>query len=462
MGLTDLLTTARDALAAQQYGLGVAGSNVSNVNTPGYARREALLQTQELGPTNGTVRALGLRQVVDQFTERRLFATTALSSGASQRSTDLGTIESLFNDGQGTGIADSLQALFDSFSALATNPTDSTVRSTVLSSAQSFADKVSSTGDALAAFQTEELDKAKGVVSEINQKATNIAQLSSRITIAQSQGQDAADLIDQRTQLVSSLSDLVDVHTFTDGQGQLVVQSAGTTLVEGGTARQFGIGVASDGSMQLLATRPGGPSSDVTALLTGGKLAGLRDVRDVDAKAILGQLDQLAYDVGNAVNTVHAAGYGQDGGTGRNLFSVTATVSGAARSLALDAGMVGQPSFLAASSSAAAVPGDSTNALALSQLQNARLTTGGTRTAIEAYSDIVGDVGLRKQGADADAQTRDAMKAQVSQMRESASGVNLDEEMVNLTKFQRAYQAASKVLTTADQLLGDLIASVGR
>src|SRR5262249_54326503 len=159
-----------------------------------YARREALLQTRELGPTNGTVTVLGLRQVVDRFTESRLFASTALASGASQRSTDLGTIESMFNDGQGTGIADSLQAMFDSFSALATNPTDSTVRATVLSSAQAFADKVSTTASDLAAFQTEELDKAKGTVSEINQKATNIAELSSRIAIAQSQGQDAADL----------------------------------------------------------------------------------------------------------------------------------------------------------------------------------------------------------------------------------------------------------------------------
>jgi len=457
VGLNDILSTARDALAAQQYGLGVAGQNVANVSTPGYARREALLSSEPLGPNGGTVKVDGTRQVVDQFTERRLFAASAQSSGADQRSTDLATVESLFNDGQGTGISSSLQAMFDSFSALAANPTDTTARSTALAKADAFAQKVSDTADGLASFQTEELDKAKGVASEVNSKAASIAELSARITTAQSQGADTADLIDQRTQLITGLTDLVDVHTFTDGQGQLVIQSAGTTLVEGGTSRQLSVGVAADGTMQVLATRPGGPSSEVTQNLTGGKLAGIRDARDVDAKAVMDQLDQLAFDVGNAVNTQHAAGYGTDGVSGRNLFSVTATASGAARSLSLDPNMVGHPELLAASGTATGGAGDSTNANALAQLGDAHIAGGNTRTAIEAYSDIVGDVGLRKQAADGDVKTRDAMKAQVSQMRESASGVNLDEEMISLTKFQRAYEASSKVLTTADQMLGDLI-----
>ena len=460
MGLTDVLNTARDALGAQQYGLGVAGQNVANVNTPGYARREALLSAEPLGPNGGTVKVDGTRQVVDQFTERRFFATSALSSGASQHSTDLATVEAMFNDSQGTGIAASLQAMFDSFSSLASNPTDTTTRATVLAKADAFAQTISSTAGNLAQFQTDELNSAKTVVSQIDSKASSIADLSARITTAQSQGQDAADLIDQRTQLVTDLSDLVDVHAFTDGQGQLVIQSSGTTLVEGGTARSLDIGVASDGTMQVLATKPGGPSSDVTQYLSGGKLAGIREARDVDATAVMGKLDQLAYDVGNAVNAQHALGYGQDGVSGRNLFSVSTTVSGAASSLALDAGIVGHPEYVAASGTAAGGAGDSTNATALSQLSDTNVTSGGTRTAVQAYSDIVGDVGLRKQAADSDAQTRDAMKAQVSQMRESTSGVNLDEEMVNLTKFQRAYQAASKVLTTADQMLSDLMSSL--
>jgi flagellar hook-associated protein 1 len=464
MSLNDILNTSRDALAAQQYGLGIAGQNVANVNTPGYARRSALIETQGFaGQSVGTVHVAGLSQAIDQYTERRYFATSALASGASQRNADLAHVEALFNDAQGTGVADALAALFGSFSALSTNPTDKTIRATVLQRAGDFTNRVSTTADALAQFQLDQLDKAKTVASQIDTQASAIADLNGRIAAASVQGQDAADLIDKRTQAITALSELVDVHAIAGENGQVIIQSTGTTLVEGTNARTLSIGVAGNGTMQVLASRiGGGPPSDVSAFLTGGKLGGIRDARDVDAASLITKLDQLAYDVATAINTQHAAGYGLDGNTGRNLFSVSATPTGAARSLTLDATTAGNSDFLAASASPASLPGDTTNAVALAKLADARIATGNTRTATEAYGDLVGEVGIRKQNASLDADTRDSMKAQITQMRETASGVNLDEEMVSLTKFQNAYQAASKVLTTADQLLAELMASVGR
>jgi flagellar hook-associated protein 1 FlgK len=74
----------------------------------------------------------------------------------------------------------------------------------------------------------------------------------------------------------------------------------------------------------------------------------------------------------------------------------------------------------------------------------------------------VGRVGQRKQNAANDVSTRDAMTAQVETMRQSVSGVSLDEEMVAMTQYQRAFEAASRVFTTADQLLEDLINTLGR
>jgi flagellar hook-associated protein 1 FlgK len=80
----------------------------------------------------------------------------------------------------------------------------------------------------------------------------------------------------------------------------------------------------------------------------------------------------------------------------------------------------------------------------------------------EAYGRIVGNVGKRKQEAADTLSVREAMTAQVETMRQSVSGVSLDEEMVNLTQYQRAFEAASRVFTTADQLLETLINTLGR
>ncbi|MDF3065127.1 MAG: Flagellar hook-associated protein FlgK, partial [Polyangiaceae bacterium] len=109
---------------------------------------------------------------------------------------------------------------------------------------------------------------------------------------------------------------------------------------------------------------------------------------------------------------------------------------------------------------AASLPGGTGNAVALANLWRQPLSAG--RTAAETYGDIVGGIGQRKAAIAQAVETQIAIKDQVQAMRESVSGVSLDEEMVNLTKYQRAYEAAGKVLATADELLADLINRVGR
>ena len=91
--ISQLLSTARDALSAQSYGLNVTGQNLANVNTPGYVRREAVLQTRAYGTqTTGTVEAVGLRRVTDQFLERRQYEATGLSSAAKEHDQRLSSL----------------------------------------------------------------------------------------------------------------------------------------------------------------------------------------------------------------------------------------------------------------------------------------------------------------------------------------------------------------------------------
>ena len=459
--LHDLLNTARDALAAQSFGLNVAGQNVANVNTDGYVRRSADLETRvHDGASYGSINVAGLHRIADIYAERRLYTATGLSFAAEERNTNLSVVEALFNDFSGSGIGANIDSLFASFSELSANPNEPTTRSTVLQRAEEFAQRARETARELEVFRQDMYDKARSLARQVNEQSAEVASLNQRIQVAEATGSDAADLKDRRDSLLSGLSEIIDIRTFTTESGQPVVQGAGTTLIEGNSYRDLSVDLDTNGNIRILASRSNGAATNITSLLGGGSLGGLVETRDVDVPAVNTQLDQLVFDIATAINTQHAAGFGLDGVTGRDLFQISATAAGAARSLALNPIMAGQPDFIAAAASAAGLPAGADNALLLGQLSSGTIAGGGARTASQAYSDLIGDVGSRKAEAARSADTRMAIRDQVSAFRESVSGVSLDEEMISLTKFQRAYEAASKVLSTADQLLAELLRMV--
>src|SRR5688500_16947104 len=116
--LNQLLYTARDSLSAQSYGLNVTGQNITNVNTPGYVRRDPLLETRALGTaTTGTVTANGLRRATDVYIERRELTARGSASAASEHDKQLASVEALFNDLGATGMGGVLDGLYSSFSA---------------------------------------------------------------------------------------------------------------------------------------------------------------------------------------------------------------------------------------------------------------------------------------------------------------------------------------------------------
>lgn len=462
-GLTDILNTARDALSAQAYGLGVTGQNVANVNTTGYVRRRADLQSQPLGSASfGTVVVKGVQRLADQYTEQRHYAAVGLSSSAAESDRLLGHVEGLFDLSTGLDIGSSLGHLFSAFSTLTADPSDMAARAQVVQRAGSFASSLNVAASTIASFKGELTGEALGVAGDVNALAADLAKVNQRISMAENSGDHASDLKDDRDRMLLELSSLVDVHTFSNNQGQLVIQGAGTTLVEGDVARKLDVGLTGDGKLQLWSVSKSGAKSDVSQFLKSGKLAAIRDLHDVHTTEVLDRLNAFAFDVASAINDQHSSGFALDGSTGNLLFDISAGPVNAASTLAVNATIANQPELIAASSSASGVPGDGDNALALAQLAGRKLATGGTRTAAEAYGDIVGDVGMRKAQASRDSVVREAMTAQLYTQRESVSGVNLDEEMISLTKYQRAYEASSRVLTTVDQLLEQLINTLGR
>ena len=176
-----------------------------------------------------------------------------------------------------------------------------------------------------------------------------------------------------------------------------------------------------------------------------GKLGALLEVYQNVDPGLPGRLDKLAVAMHDDVNAVHAQGFDLNGNAGGNYFA-SATITGAA-DFAVDPAILADPSKFAASGSATAGPGDSTNAFALLGLSDGTtpppVSTLGS-TYDQYYGSFISDLGVAAQSATSTKTTADAVVNTLTAQRQSVSGVSLDEEMTNLIQFQHAYSAGRR------------------
>jgi flagellar hook-associated protein 1 FlgK len=185
---------------------------------------------------------------------------------------------------------------------------------------------------------------------------------------------------------------------------------------------------------------------DVTADFTGGSLGGTLQARDQDLPSLLSSLDTLAFNLAGALNTAHSDGFDLNGNTGTNLFVPPAQVSGAARNLQLQ---ITDPSQLAASSDAN--PGGNGNLTALLAVADTPVVNGQTPGGY--YSNLVFQTGNMVAKATSAQTASQPMLQQLQSQRDAISGVSLDEEATSLIQYQRAFQAAARVVNTIDECL---------
>lgn len=453
--LFGVLGVVREGLAAQQAAVALTGQNVANANTPGYVRRQAILAGN--APTGG-VTYQGVNRSFDQFTYGRLVEEQGKQGSATARSNALSQLEGIVAPSSG-GIGDQVDTMMASLQALTGAPSDVATRAAVLGNAQNLAASISNAATGIQKSRDAMLSDAQGVAANVNQSLSSIAKLNGQIANAVATGNDASSLKDQRDQLVTDVASKIGAKTIAGDNGQITLFAAGTTLVDGNTASSISVQADANDNLQIQAHRSDGTTLDVTSYVADGSLGGIKEARDTDATSTLNQLDQYAYDLSNAFNAINASGYGTDGTTGNNIFVAPASVTGAAKAMALDPGIIGKPEKIAASSTAAGLPGGNDLAVKLAGLASAPLGAT-TQSPTARFATIASSLGIAKQSADNEVSLRQSTVAQAQTMNDSASGVSLDEEMINLTQYQRAFQASSKVLQAVDELLQNLIQSL--
>jgi flagellar hook-associated protein 1 FlgK len=344
------------------------------------------------------------------------------------------------------------------FQELSLHPGDLGVRSAVLARAEWLAQGFSQTADNLASFRGELFTQASDAAAEVNDRLDRIAKLDKSIVAGGGTGQDVAALRDTRDQLVREVAQRVGARMVENETGGITLFGAGTVLYDGQTAAKLSVGLDPSGNMQIKATR-GGAIADVTTALDTGTMAGVRQARDIDVTSVTAALDAFASDVAASLNAIHSAGFGLDGVSGRPLFATTVGAAGAAHAMAVDDSLIGHPERLAASGSATDVPGGNDVAVLLANSGSTPLVGGGTIS--ERYAAMSSTVGVMRNVADGEQSMREDTVATASALRESASGVSTDEEMINLQQFQRAFEASSRVLSTANDLFDTILKAIG-
>jgi flagellar hook-associated protein 1 FlgK len=367
-------------------------------------------------------------------------------------------------DPQAAGsVSDALAGFWSSMRALSQSPADTGLRAQVVAATHALGMAFQRTRAALESARTGVDARLAASTSEANSLAAQVASLNGQIRSARASGTEPNDLLDSRQKAVDRLAELTGVSPVNTSEGDVsLFLPGGAGLVNGLIPGTLGTlaNAANDGHLDLTLSGPGGSAQAFTGM--GGELGGLLDARDGALKASVSGLDQLAWGLAGAVNNLHRAGRGLNGTLNYDLFTtgpLTSGVNGAAGRLDVSALVAADPSLIAAATTTAGLggspTGDATNLKALLALENAAVSGG--LSAGNALAKLTSDLGVAASTADLASQQDTALRDNLQTMRESASGVSIDEEMIELQKAQRAYEAIAKVIATSNTLFDTLL-----
>lgn len=550
-----VLNTARSSILTQQTGIEVTGQNLANVNTPGYSRQ--LIGMEASSPVMAANALIGTGVRLTQISRAADgFITTQLNNAASNqsfyktanRATSL--LETVFNESDNRGMANSINQFFNSFHDLSLNAKGMTERTAVIAGGALMADNMKRLSSDIKRTQINMEDQIKQDVTQVNVLTAEITDLNKQIHASENNNVQANDLRDKRDEKVKALANILDITSYEDtGNKELIITTAkGKHLVLGQTAFQLETSINGNnkGLVDVNINDGQGNLSNITQDINGGSLKGNIYIRDTVIPDYKDRLDKLAAGIIREVNRIHSSGYGLDknrgvdffaslgvtarsdvnnagnatisgsvgqqgfvstdnyriditGGGSFSLFNVSrgsasgtfsfssgsavdlgngmrVTLSGAAQvgdkftfsssedaalSMAVNSAVSSDPNKVAAGKTL--FPGDGSNATSLADLQNSLVFQGntllagsGTVTFQEYYTSLVGDVGVESMKSTQGMDHQDAIQKQLFNQRENIAGVAIDEEMVNIIKFQQAYNASARMITTVEEMLAAL------
>jgi len=308
MSLISSLNTTFSGIKSTESKMSTVSSNVSNADQTGYTTKD--YQTSYI--TAGGVTSPSGGIVVGSISKQLYASAIADNSDYSyasviadyldQYSTAMGTTDTTASL---TGGVDSLQSAIDT---LATDASDSSQKTNVVSDAEALANTLNSLSATIQGYRQQANDEISTSVDTINNALQNISDLNTQITNLQAQGQSTADLEDQRMVQLNNLSEQMDVSYFFTSNNQLKIYTTDGQPLLDSSVHTLSYAASSSTSSTTAFSPITLNGADITSSIDGGNLGGLIQLRDTILPQEQAKLDEFAGTLADTMNSVLNSG----------------------------------------------------------------------------------------------------------------------------------------------------------
>lgn len=459
--INSALYLGRDALLTHQLAISVTGQNIANVNTPGYSRQRVNLESTVIlssaGPVGTGVKAKGIERIYDQFLNAHMNEEIQEKGRWDAQNQSLHQTEIIFDQSSGDGLSQHMNLFWNSWQDLTLIPSGYSERKALLTASEDMASNFHEKFTYLDQIQKDMDGTIETAIGEINSLASQISNLNDKIVMMEMNGSAANDFRDQRDVLMHRLSESIRFSDSEDSAGRVTLAlEDGNSLVGYPPFGKLSTAVNASGYKDIV--WDSAPSTSISASISAGKLKGWMEVRDSIIPEYKDRLDTLARKMIQEINTIHAAGQGLDGSTGYDFFT-----GDSASTIEVNPDVFGDINKIAAAGAVSPdlIKGDNTQAIAIAGLQNKLTMDGNSATFDRYFNALISRAGSDVRNASLNLDHHTMTVEEMFNYRETVSGVSLDEEMVNLIKFQHGYSASAKLVDTVRQMMDTVINMVG-
>jgi len=452
MALTKIFDISSRSLAVYRRALEVTSHNIVNSANPNYTRQRILFETETSNFTAGLVWGNGVKiadvlRVRDGLVDSHIIGMNQKYSDSDRQSQLVGDVEKIFSEPSDLGISNLMTTFFNGFNELAVSPNSVPLRTNILNAANNLSAKVTSINQSLNSLKLDIKQEFQQKVNSVNSILKQIHQINYEQFSNAYNGAPVNDLLDQRDALVDQLSNLVNINVVYDNTNSAVISIGGALAVDRIHAAEF-VAEEVNGKLNLKVK-----DGTYPIVLTGGELNALSQVYSKKIPAYLQKLDAVINKLVEAVNGEHVNGYtiSDPQETGLNFFE--GYVNG---ELIINPEIVDDPNKIAISLDG--TEGNGEIALRIAQLTDTKLLDGNTLQ--ESYSSMINGLGNDGMLQNNYTQANQMVLDELGQLRASQSGVSVDEEMTNVLKFQRTYEASAKLIAIADEMLQTILSMV--